>query len=112
MTRTNFVLFVATALMLCVLLAVKASLRHATPAPTPVVTAPKATTVVPIKPAPKMVPAPAVAVPLAIEPRNLTIVPVKPAPVVSSQPMSANRPRLGAAPAPPRAGGKGSPDGQ
>ena len=84
MTRTNFVIFVVTALVLCVLLGVKASLRHAALAPTPAVTVPKAT----------------------------TVVPVKPAPAASSQPMSTSRIRPESAPSAPRIGGKGSPDGR
>jgi hypothetical protein len=110
MTRTNVVLFVATALVLCVLLGVKASLRHAARAPA--ATAPKATTVVPVKPDTTMMPAPAVSVPLALEPRNLTVVPVKPAPAASSQPVSTSRAHPDAGPSAPRSGGRGSPDGQ
>jgi hypothetical protein len=106
MTRTNFALFVVTALVLCVLLGLKASLRHAALVPPATATAAKATTIVPVKPDARTVPAPAVSVPLAVEPRNVTVVPVKPAPTTDPRISTIYiAPRLGA-PA-----GRG-PDGQ
>ena len=117
MTRTNFVLFVVTALVLCVLLGVKASLRHAARAPAvtaPAAIEPRAVTVV--KPDSSQIPAPAVSVPLRVptEPRVIPVVPFKPdaAPAPSANPKPVSTVRPSPASAVPRGGGKGSPDGQ
>ena len=140
MTRANLVIFLVTAFFLCVLLGLRASLRHITPAPTsseprtvtvvpikpdnprmpapavsapaPVATAPRPITVVPVKPDSTQIPAPAVSVPLATEPRAITVVPVKPAPVTDPRQISTIRIAPDAKPAGPGTPGGRGPDGQ
>ena len=87
MTRTNFVLFVMTALVLCVLLGLKASLRHAARVP-------------------------AVIAPAAIEPRAVKVVKPDAAPAPPANPKPGSTVRITPALGAPRGGGKGSPDGQ
>ena len=117
MTRTNFVLFVMTALVLCVLLGLKASLRHAARVPAvlaPAAIEPRAVKVV--KPDSSQIPAPAVSVPLRVptEPRVIQVMPIKPdaAPAPPANPKPGSTVRIAPALAAPRGGGKGSPDGQ